>query len=688
MASPLHPEWLVSLAEAAFRSLLVLAVVGLALALLRTRNVPAQKTAWTLVLAGAMVLPFTTSWAGKFSWLPNRAAVVVPVRTWMQFLLHAKPITPEPKPAARQDETQPLAEANFWPSRSNGAAASAKTGAQPQKSLTVPAVTVGESRRQVSVPPPVAYDYPTITLPQLAFLVYIAVAAFLLARLLYGLIAALRLWATAKPVWFGAGLGLTPELPVRSSHATPTPLTIGSGIVLPADYVEWDAAKLRIVLAHEASHVWQGDFYLQLCASLYAAVVWFSPLGWWLKRKLCDLGEAISDAAALQHAPSRASYAQVLLEFAALPRTAPIGVAMARKGRLSARIERLLNERNFRQAFARANVRSFVVALLATAALFASATLVRLQAAGQTPPAPAVAEPVMPLTPTVVPHVAIPETAPAVLFVPQAPHPMENKCFALASRAELAESFNLASSQSDAAAEEKQEHGSSFTSHGHGYAYSQSSNGESYAIVRGKDNISFSGDWMGDRREQLEKARQIAHGDFLWFTRNGKAYVVDDPAIVDQITAMYKPMEDLGRQQEELGRQQEELGRQQEKLGEQMTEARVPTPDISKEMANLNAAVAKLQQTKEKTVSQDQLADLQGEIAELQGKLGALQGEMGAKQGELGSAQGKLGAQQGRLGEQQGRLGAEQGRLARQADTKVKSIIDESLKNGKARPVE
>ncbi len=67
--------------------------------------------------------------------------------------------------------------------------------------------------------------------------------------------------------------------------------------MLPADYTEWDSEKLRIVLAHERSHVRQGDFYLQTLAGLYAVLFWFSPLGWWLKRKLSDLSETISDRA-------------------------------------------------------------------------------------------------------------------------------------------------------------------------------------------------------------------------------------------------------------------------------------------------------------------------------------------------------------------------------------------------------
>jgi hypothetical protein len=42
----------------------------------------------------------------------------------------------------------------------------------------------------------------------------------------------------------------------------------------------------------------------------------------------------------------------------------------------------------------------------------------------------------------------------------------------------------------------------------------------------------------------------------------------------------------------------------------------------------------------------------------------------------------------GTLGAEQGRLGAEQGRVAAEADRKVKSIIDEALRDGKAKPVQ
>ncbi len=173
---------------------------------------------------------------------------------------------------------------------------------------------------------------------------------------------------------------------VRSSRAIASPVTVAAGIVLPADYAGWDTEKLRIVLAHESSHVRQRDFFLQLAASLYIALFWFNPLGWWLKRKLTDLSETISDGAAVNQAASHASYAQVLLEFAALPRPITIGVAMAHRGHLRSRIEHLLNENNFRQAFSGGRMRLAAAVLLVPVALFAATAMVRVHAAAQQTP--------------------------------------------------------------------------------------------------------------------------------------------------------------------------------------------------------------------------------------------------------------------------------------------------------------
>jgi hypothetical protein len=187
--------------------------------------------------------------------------------------------------------------------------------------------------------------------------IYFGVAAVLLLRLSVGLAVTLRLWLNAEPVSTHELSEIPAGLPLRASTQVFSPLTVGSVILLPANYKTWDKEKFRIVLAHERSHIRQCDFYLQLLAGLYTALVWFSPLGWWLKRELAELAEAISDRAGIEEARSRTSYAQILLEFADAPRSTMLGVAMTRPGGLSRRIERLLNDHTFASVLPAANAR-------------------------------------------------------------------------------------------------------------------------------------------------------------------------------------------------------------------------------------------------------------------------------------------------------------------------------------------
>ena len=351
------------LIDAALRSLLLALFVWTALRLLRVRSVPAQKAAWTAVLALALLMPLMLPLAAR---LPG-------VRIELPMV------------------AQPAASAPYAFSDSGTAAAGAGEALAPEPALAggnrYPAPIIDGTDR--SAPPPEAAPQPatfwrSFSLFQIAALLYFLIAGVLICRLMYGLVSALRLWRAAEPVSLGAA-HFAEGLHLRFCQAVTSPMTLGSGVVLPADYGGWDDEKLRIVLAHERAHIRHGDFYLQSLASLYAAVVWFSPLGWWLKHKLTELGEAISDHTGMQEAASCSSYAQILLEFAAAPRPSPshqisIGVAMARSSRVSRRIERLLNPNAFRQAFAGGR-RTLLAALLIPAVLFAATALVRVEAA-------------------------------------------------------------------------------------------------------------------------------------------------------------------------------------------------------------------------------------------------------------------------------------------------------------------
>jgi beta-lactamase regulating signal transducer with metallopeptidase domain len=671
--------------EAAARSLLVAAAVWAGLRVFRVSNVLAQKAAWGLVLVTAILMPLLLSMSARLPDLPIGATLVIP-----SLSRAAPPAAMDPgaqsSPSPGASEARPAAQSSL------------ATEDVPVAANRFPAPTISGSNSDIPAPAPrssLVNPLRNLSWPDALWMLYFAVSGVLVMRLLFGLAAALHVWQTGEPV----SLELGGDIPLRSSRAIASPITIGSAVVLPDDYHTWDSEKLRIVLAHERSHIRQGDFYLQTLAGLYSALFWFSPLGWWVKRKLSDLAEAISDRAGLEEAASRSSYAQVLLEFAALPRPTLIGVAMARNGSLSRRIERLLNDTSFRQAFAGTRRRALIAVLLVPVALFATA-FVHVQAADQaTPQTASPAQPEEPITGVSTPEPVGPSAAPAAVAPASAIAPAAPAVPAVPSvtpvapvapvtplpPASFGEGIGIGVGQSTSTNNVNENH----NSHGSSYRYSYDSNGESYALIRGdKDRISFSGDWIDGRREELAKARQQAHGDFLWFTRGDKSYFVDDPATINQIEAMYKPIEDLGKQQEALGKQQEALGRQQEELGHQQEQTSVPTPDMSKEIAAIEAQLAKLKAAQGKAMKQDQFAEIQGKLGDLQGKLGDIQGQIGARQGEFGAKMGELGRRQGELGAQQGRLGAEQGRISREADQRVKAIIDESLKNGKAHPVQ
>lgn len=757
------------LLEAALRSLVLALAVWAGLRIFRVRNVPAQKAAWGVVLAAALAMPVVLPMASHWSVLPANVRVVIPADP--QNLLEELQARIQADASSSEVKPSPAATVTPDPASGNGTAAQpvAKKASDFDDALTPVRSKAPRAHAIESLPPQPTANYESVPALHAAsqlpassqrahlsilarvLVLYAAVAGVLLGRLAWGLILALRLWLSARPISGEVdSLGLHGPGEIRSSTRVASPVTICSTIVLPADYTTWDREKLRVVLAHERSHLRQRDFYLQLIAGAYAAVVWFSPLGWWLKRKLSDLAEAISDRAGLEEAADRTSYAQVLLEFAAAPRPTFAGVAMARRGSLSRRIEGLLNEVSFRQAFSGTR-RSIAAVLVIPIALFAASTLIRVQAAGQAPQAPTApqAPRVMPdppvaiapdapstgiSTPEVVPDqpafpalpaaaniaqqvAPVPPAAPAepaepasltvtpapassqglILAAPKAPNTMAkvmvlpdrlsaHPMVLIAPGASYGEGRGIGIGQSGTT-ETRTVSTSSNGKHS-GYSYSYSSNGESYALITGGGRLEGTGSFNSLSFASVENAKKQAHGDFLWFTRGGKSYFVDDPSTVAQIEAMYKPMEELGRQQEELSKKQEELGKQQEQLGKQQEAASVPTPDMSKEIAKIDEAMAKLKASQGKNMTQDEFAELQERLGELQGRLGEIQGEIGEKQGEFGEKMGELGAKMGELGAQMGDLGARQGKIGEDADQKVRSIIDQSLKDGKAHPVQ
>ena len=276
------------LAEAALRTFMLGGLVWLGLYLLRVRNPNAHMTAWVLVLLASLSMPLLMHW------------------TKVTITVHSLP---------------PPAPENLLPAET----------ALPEGlgALATPEHSVAAAIRNHRD----AVNWWTI-----ATVLYASVSGLLLLRLALGLHLAWRLARAARPLredW-------TADWDVRVSPEIGGPVSVGSTILVPPDYTDWDSTKRQAVLAHEGAHIANRDFYILLLASLNRALFWFSPFAWWQLNRLAELAEIISDDRAIEALADRVSYAEVLLELVDGPQRKPAGLEMARACTVPTRLEIIL----------------------------------------------------------------------------------------------------------------------------------------------------------------------------------------------------------------------------------------------------------------------------------------------------------------------------------------------------------
>lgn len=277
------------LAEWAIRSSILIACGALLLSVLRVKDSSVRLARWTAMLAGSMLIPV------------------------MAVILPAVPITVfRSKPPV---------------------AAQAMQRNAPQAAESFVALSQAKNQ-QANAPKPYSLNWVALTL-----LAYSLITALMLLRLLTGLVVSLRLLHKTHP---------TGRSEFRESASVNSPVTIGvirPVIVLPADWPQWESAKLRAVLAHETAHIRRHDPLVQFVSALHRAALWFSPLSWLLHAKIVALAEEASDDAAVDELGEPTVYAELLLDFMQRPalRSRPVGIPMARYGRPDRRIQRILN---------------------------------------------------------------------------------------------------------------------------------------------------------------------------------------------------------------------------------------------------------------------------------------------------------------------------------------------------------
>ena len=738
IALPPPVTFLAQLGIAAARALTLSVMVGIGLSAFRVKNTSLRLFTWTAILYAALAMPFLQQMVPR---LP------IPAPAFLEHeLANARAVfssTAETTPPLRNLAEAAKRRQNV----AHGVSVGKEVGANEPQPDERSAVTNSPKQVSKALASPLspAIEAHSINAPQessahsesspasvrwnaIAIWIYLAVTLILLARFFIGLAFSRRLLQASQPI---DDSRLTLRLAARASawnlasipqaaesELISVPVTMGalrSAILLPTAWREWDDAQLDAVIAHEVSHVARHDALTQRLSLLHRAIFWFSPLSWWLDRHLAGLAEEASDEAALSCGVDRKHYAKILVGFFETLHAAPgrvwwQGVSMAQAGQAEHRVENILAWKGSLAMRLQKSI-AVVVVVLAVPVVYLAASARPAQhvslpvaqfAQDQTPPpassaaaAPASSQTTPPPEPGPASGVAGGVTdgtaggpvssGPTAPPAPSAPAPGVGTTVRarVAPASPVGPSAPVAAIAPVAPVAAIGQSESAGSSSGRGFSYRYGNDDEQrFVIVSGKtDSLTMSGSTEDARH--VEKLRKQIPGDFIWFQRDEKSYVIRDQATVDRAKKLWEPQEDLGKKQEALGKQQEALGKQQQELGAKMEQIRVNVPDMN---ADLEKLKAELKQLSSSGATVEQVGHIQSEIGELQSKIGNLQSHAGNQQSKLGEEMGVLGEKQGKLGEQQGELGRQQGELAEQATRQMKQLLDEAITKGIAQP--
>jgi beta-lactamase regulating signal transducer with metallopeptidase domain len=736
-------SFLTHIADAAIRSLVLGCIAGLGLSVLRVKSVLLRLNVWRAVLCVALIMPFLGIFLPAITFrLPAQVGRRVEDLRFAYRAVNAVTNKDESEPARAGQSARNSSGRHVSHSFGNAAPESHGLAAGPVSAGSKDAgMYLPRSNKRVLLGRVVAWaksELAAMPWTAIGALAYFLVTLGFLVRFAIGLILSVRLERSAQRVHDPRALELLSSrarslgikrLPrLAESELLSVPVTLGvlrPAILLPSGWRDWDEVELDAVISHEVSHVARRDAFIDRLSLLHRAVFWFSPLSWYLTGCIAELAEEASDEAALAAGADRTRYAETLLGFFAELEATPgrawwQGVAMATAGQAEKRLDRILE---WKGSVAMQLKKSVVVVLVmcavpvvyVAAAMrpgvynFSSSEYGSRQEQVPTPPAQEPSAPASAPAPVAspAPVVTVDPATRVVVTTPVAPRVSVTLDTPVAAPAPVARvvvrtavtpKVSVAAS-ADAMAPvviedpvkvrvlaplqlvtQSSQSGSTV------FVMSGDREGHQFVISSGNTYISVSGDsesyGTDHPSEFVEFLQEKLSGDFIWFRRDGKSYVIRDPATIKRAKDFFVAVQELDKKQEELGKQQEALGEKQEALGKEQEEVHVQIPDMTEDLHKLEAELKKLGASG----TQEDLGRIQGEIGELQSKLGDLQSKAGDEQGKLGDKQGALGEQQGKLGEMQGELGRQQEQVFKDASRQMKALIDEAVAQGLAKP--
>lgn len=499
-----------------------------------------------------------------------------------------------------------------------------------------------------------------LTISGIFLLVWVAVVAFQLARLVLAFRntmslkrSAMRPGAELQRKWREhlevcrlrrpVMLGLSRDIASPAAAGYSRPL-----ILLPVSVVNsLTSDELDPILLHELAHIRRCDDWAITVQRFVEALLVLHPLVSLVTKKIeLEREIACDDWVLLTQRPQAyASCLTKLAEFCAIGRPPRLTTAaIEHQSQLSQRVEMLLDRT--RSIATRPSLRGLgSLAMIMVVLAFVSLRLPPLMAY------PKSQSPAPPQAPAAPQAPAVPESHPAKQLPPSPPTPEPP---APPTAPDDVDSIVI------------------YSDDGHSYMYGNYS-GSDHVFAHPGSNKSGA----------------------IEFHRNGKSYIIRDPATVHAAQEILRPQEDLGRRQAELGEQQGKLGEEQAKLG--ATQAKLSDEQLNREtIEKLKRDLKRVEDEishinieetmKTASEAQDRLGELQAEIGELQAEMGEQHSEEGVRQGNLGQQQGQLGEQQSRLGAMQAKLGEEQSRAAKEAREKLNKLLDRAVANGLAKP--
>ena len=466
-------------------------------------------------------------------------------------------------------------------------------------------------------------------------------------------------------------------------------LPLAVAVRMPVDLVE-------ALLAHELAHVRRHDYLVNVLQGVVEALLFYHPAVWWLSRRIRVERELVADDLAASALGDRRRLALALAELDRLvpdrSDAFPTHLATAAHGgQLMSRIQQLIRPR--RRSAGALVALPLVGVALAGAAFYAHAQLSThatastvAEAAPVVAPAPAAgAEPAVApapaadAAPALAPAVAA-SAAPAAL-VAAAPAPP-----AAAAPAAAPAAASLADDRS------------------------------SYAFVRaGKEGISMSGN--SDDIDDVQALRAKIGGDFLWFRRDGQAWVIRDAGTIARAQQAWSRTQPLEQEMQALQAQMQPHSERMQALSKRMQalqvgdafgtregrEAREGVEDAAMELQQLAGERMRLARRERKAETDAERAEVQRARAVVDERQAPDDAEMRTRQAEMEKLRERMEQQRApmranteemnatsapmnRIGEQMSAVGKRIEREARVADRQVRSLIDEAYRDGRAEP--